>query len=215
VTFTATGRNLSGNIDVDTISSLDLYLLSGTTYTGAIDLRKIPSTPRPPRRPSPSMSGRHLHLGGHRDSTVTNLNAADGAHPSWTQTARPSPSRQAARPSSRAIQPVHRHRHRHAIPTTVTTGDANALSTDFIDRSGFDSYYATTTSFSQNASAAASTATDASSSDTASDNTGSSGRWLRIIAYAIIGLGAVGYCTMSQMNKKNSKNGSKKNSKKK
>jgi hypothetical protein len=33
VTFTALGETLSGDIDVDTISSLDLYLLENTVYT--------------------------------------------------------------------------------------------------------------------------------------------------------------------------------------
>ena len=35
VTLTGLNQTLDGNIDVDTISSLDLYLLDGSTYTGA------------------------------------------------------------------------------------------------------------------------------------------------------------------------------------
>ena len=36
VTFTGLGETLTGDISVDSISSLDLYLLDGTTYTGQI-----------------------------------------------------------------------------------------------------------------------------------------------------------------------------------
>ena len=36
VTFTGLGETLTGDISVDSISSLDLYLLGGTTYTGQI-----------------------------------------------------------------------------------------------------------------------------------------------------------------------------------
>ena len=38
VNFTALGETLSGDISVDTISSLNLYLLDGTTYTGAMTI---------------------------------------------------------------------------------------------------------------------------------------------------------------------------------
>jgi hypothetical protein len=213
VTFTATGETMSGNIDVDTISSLDLYLLNSTVYTGAASISENSvntSASEAPITVNVDGTSKWVVTG---NSTVTNLNAAEGSSivdsdgKTVTITAG---GKTVVQGDSQYTVTV-----TGTYSTTVATGDANALTTDFIDRSGFDSYYATTTSFSQNASAAASTATDASSSDTASDNTGSSGRLLRIIAYAIIGLGAVGYCTMSQMNKKNSKNGSKKNSKKK
>lgn len=36
MSFTGLGETLTGDISVDSISALDLYLLDGTTYTGQI-----------------------------------------------------------------------------------------------------------------------------------------------------------------------------------
>ena len=166
VTFTGLGETLNGNIDVDTISTLRLYLLQGTTYTGAIsisdnavntDASDAPVTVNVDADSTWIVTG---------NSTVTNLNAAEGAT--------------IADDSGKAVtivangQTVVNGDSDYTITVTgtysndVTTDESNALSTDYIDRADFDSYYATSTAFSTNASAVLTDNVSSDSADTQS-----------------------------------------------
>lgn len=185
VTFTGLGETLSGNIDVDTISSLDLYLLEGSVYTGATtisDNAVNTSATEAPITVNLDGSSQWIVTG---DSTVTNLNAADGAKivdaDGKTVTIVAGGKTVVSGDSAYTITVT------DSYSTTVTTGEANALSADFIDRTGFDSQYATSTAFSTN-TAAQETADSSASAQTAS--AASSG----FSTGALIGAAAVVVC---------------------
>ena len=164
--FTALGETLSGNISVDTISSLDLYLLSGTTYTGAMTISENSvntSAADAPITVNLSADSTWVVTG---NSTVTDLNIASGAKivdaSGKTVTVVAGGKTVVTGDSQYTVTVT------GSCGTTVAVSDANALSTDFIDRSDFDSCYAVTTSFGTNGSAASSSSggTAAAASDT-------------------------------------------------
>lgn len=166
VVFTALGETLSGNISVDTISSLDLYLLSGTTYTGAMTISENSvntSAADAPITVNLSADSTWVVTG---NSTVTDLNIASGAKivdaSGKTVTVVAGGKTVVTGDSQYTVTVT------GSCGTTVAVSDANALSTDFIDRSDFDSCYAVTTSFGTNGSAASSSSggTAAAASDT-------------------------------------------------
>jgi len=145
VTFTGLDETLNGNIDVDTISSLDLYLLDGTTYTGATsistnsvntDVSSAPIT---------------INLDGTSkwvvtaNSTVTNLNAESGSSivdaDGNTVSIIVDGSTVVDGTSNYTVTVL------GSYSTSVTTGSSNELSTSYIDRTAFDEYYAVETSF--------------------------------------------------------------------
>jgi hypothetical protein len=67
VTFTALGETLAGDIRVDTISSLELYLLENTVYTGAMTISEnAVNTSAAAESPITVNLSADLHLGGHR-----------------------------------------------------------------------------------------------------------------------------------------------------
>jgi hypothetical protein len=194
VTFTALGETLSGSIDVDTISSLDLFLLSGTTYTGAMAISENAvntSASQSPITVNLSADSTWVVTG---DSTVTNLNAADGAKivdaDGKTVTVVAGGKTVVSGNSACTVTVT------GSYSNTVTTSDANALSTSFIDRSGFDSYYAVSTTFGANgsadsaaASADASAAASSASTAVVTDPTASPTGLSAVLAVAVCGVG--------------------------
>lgn len=189
VTFTALGETLGGNIDVDTISSLNLYLLDGTVYTGAIAISQNAVNT------SASDSPVTVNIGGDSkwivtaNSTVTNLNAADGAAivdaEGKTVTIVANGKTVVSGNSAYTVTVV------GGYTNTVTVGDANAVSTEYIDRTQFDKYYAVETAFSSNTDAASVPDSAEAAADTG-DNTQNSRRFVyAAIAAAVLGAAGI------------------------
>ena len=144
-TFTGLDQTLNGDISVDTISSLDLYLLENTTYTGATSITENAvntSATEAPITVNIDSDSSWIVTG---DSTVTNLNAEEGASivdaDGKTVSIIVDGSTVVGGDSSYTITVT------GSYGTTFTTSDANTISGDYISRSDFDSYYGTSTSF--------------------------------------------------------------------
>jgi hypothetical protein len=145
VNFTGIGETMTGNIDVDTISTLNLYLLNGTTYTGAVSISANSvntSAAEAPVTVNVDADSKWVVTG---NSTVTNLNAADGSQivdaDGKTVTIIVNGATQVSGDSAYTVTVS------GTCTNTVTTGTDNAVSTDLIDRTGFDSYYGVSTAF--------------------------------------------------------------------
>lgn len=150
VTFTARGETLSGDISVDTISSLDLYLLDGTTYTGAMTIKENAdggTASDAPITVNLSSDSTWVVTG---DTTISALNAEDGAKivdsDGKTVTIVCDGKTVVEGDSDITVTVT------GTYSDTVTTGSANEAATDYIDRTGFDSYYGTSTAFTTNGS---------------------------------------------------------------
>lgn len=165
VTFTGLGETLSGNIDVDTISSLNLYLLQNTTYTGATSISTNSvntSTTDSPITVNLDSTSKWIVTG---NSTVTNLNAAAGSsivdESGNTVTIVANGTTVVKGSGSHTVTVT------GSYSTTVTTGSDNELSTAFINRTAFDAYYNTNTIFGENGASMESATSSAQSSDVA------------------------------------------------
>ena len=159
VVFTGIGETLKGDIDVDTISSLNLYLLEKSVYTGAITVTTNATNTNPTDAPATVNvdSGSKWIVTG--NSTVTDLNAASGAEivdESGKTVTIVAGGKTVVQGESEYTVTV-----TGSYSNAVTTGEDNALTTSFIDRTDFDSYYATSTAFTATAAAAASPETSA------------------------------------------------------
>ncbi len=148
IKFTGLGETLSGDIDVDMISSLDMYLLEGSTYTGAanISVNAVNSAvSAAPITMNLDATSKWIVSG---NSTVTNLNAEDGAliidEDGNTVTILENGTAIISGTSPYTITVT------GTYTTTVTTDSSNQLSTSYIDRAAFDAYYDVDTGFSIN-----------------------------------------------------------------
>mgnify|MGYP002868366857 CR=1 FL=1 len=145
VTFTALGESLDGDISVDTISSLDLYLLDGTTYTGAMNITENSVNTSATDAPITVNLSSDSKWVVTADTTISALNAEDGAEivdeDSKTVTIVANGETVVDGDSDITITVEGDY------TTTVSTDDSNEINTDYIDRSDFDSYYGTSTSF--------------------------------------------------------------------
>lgn len=150
VTFTGLEQELSGDIDVDTISSLDLYLLDGTTYTGAVTISDNADATETSEAPVTVNIGADSTWTVTGDSTVTNLHVADGAQvvdaDGNAVTLAQEDGTVIAQGDSEYTVTV-----TGTYDTTVTTDEANTLHGTVIDRDDFDVTYATSTEFATNA----------------------------------------------------------------
>jgi hypothetical protein len=145
VAFTGIGETLAGNIDVDTISSLDMFLTQGTTYTGATSISTNSVNTKASSAPltmNVDATSTWVLTG---DSTVTNLNAASGSKivdaQGKTVTIKAGGQTVVTGDSSITLTVA------GTYSTTVTTTDTNLVAATNIDRSGFDAQYGTSTSF--------------------------------------------------------------------
>lgn len=150
VTFTGLDQELAGNIDVDTISSLDLYLLDGTTYTGATTISENAAASEQSDAPiSVSVDGDASWIVT-ADSTVTNLHIADGGklvdQDGKSVNVKDASGNILASGESDVTVTV-----TGSYDTTVTTSDDNSLNATVIDRDDFDVTYTTNTEFGTNA----------------------------------------------------------------
>lgn len=146
VVFTMQDENVTGDIDVDTISSLDLYLLDGTEYTGAMTISENASgsTSDSPITVNIGSDSKWVVTG---DSTISNLNMEDGAQivdeDGNTVTVVVNGTEQISGDSQYTVTVT------GSYSDTVTTDEDNELTADYIDRTSFDDYYGTSTAFSQ------------------------------------------------------------------
>jgi hypothetical protein len=147
VSFTGLGETLSGDIDVDTISSLDMYLLEGTTYTGAtaILVNEVNTdTTESPITMNLDSNSKWIVTD---DSTITNLNAELGSsivdEDGNTVSIIVDGTIVESGTSSISVTVT------GSYSTSVTTDSSNQLSSSYIDRSGFDEYYSVDTSYSE------------------------------------------------------------------
>lgn len=145
VSFTGLGETLTGDISVDSISSLDLYLLDGTTYTGQI----LSTANAGDQNDSAATITINLDQDSTwvvtGDTTVFALNAEDGAQivdeDGKTVTIVADGTTVVKGDSDLTVTVT------GSYSQTVTTSDANEISATTIDRSDFDSYYGTDTTF--------------------------------------------------------------------
>lgn len=146
VTFTGLGETLTGDISVDSISSLDLYLLDGTTYTG-----QIQSVANAGSQSADGDATITVNLDQDStwvvtgDTTVFALNTEDGAQivdeDGKTVTIIADGTTVVKGDSDLTVTVT------GSYSQTVTTSEANEISASTIDRSDFDSYYGTDTAF--------------------------------------------------------------------
>lgn len=154
VTFTGIGQQLDGNISVDSISSLNLYLLEGSEYTGAMSITQNAVNTKTTDAPITVNLSKDSTWIVTADSTISALNAEEGASiidaNGKTVTIVANGQTVVKGDSDITVTVT------GSYGTTVTTSDVNALDTSFIDRTGFDSAYSVSTSFSTNGTASAS-----------------------------------------------------------
>ena len=153
VTFTGLGETLTGDISVDSISSLDLYLLDGTTYTGQIQSVANAGGQNTGTDSTSDDSAATITVNLDQDSTwivtgdttVFALNAEDGAQivdeDGKTVTIIADGTTVVKGDSDLTVTVT------GSYSQIVTTSEANEISATTIDRSDFDHYYGTDTTF--------------------------------------------------------------------
>lgn len=176
VTFTGHTETMSGNIDVDTISSVDLYLLDSSTWTGAASITENAngSTVDEPLTVNVSSDSTWVVTG---DSTVSNLNVAEGGKvvdADGNTVTIVANGETVVQGDSAYTVTVN-----NSYSTTVDDTNAGYLTEDVIDRSGFDSEYGTQTSF----TIGDQTLIDYDDSDTSASNASSGSWWDAIVNF--------------------------------
>lgn len=148
LTMTAIKQKLSGNISVDNISSLNLFLLNGSTYTGQTSIKTNSKAKSSAKTKSPIT----LNLAKNSkwtvtaNSTVSNLNVASGA--------------KIVDKSGKKVSIVNENgkvlvkgtsKYKVTVTgtysKTVKTSSANKLSKSKVSRKAFDKHFKTKTSF--------------------------------------------------------------------
>lgn len=149
VNFTGHKQTLKGDVDVDSISTLNMYLLDKTNYTGKTTVSTNSTNISPSTSPITMNISKNSKwvLTGH--STVTNLNAEKGAKIV-------DKDGKTVSVISSSGQKLVKGKSKYSLTVTgtysqkVTTSSSNKLSSSYIDRSGFDNYFKTTTAFVNN-----------------------------------------------------------------
>ncbi|MCB5110406.1 adhesin [Streptococcus mutans] len=149
VNFTGHQQTLKGDVDVDSISTLNMYLLDKTNYTGKTTVSTNSVNTSPSTSPITMNISKNSKwvLTGH--STVTNLNAEKG-------TKIVDKDGKTVSVISSSGQKLVKGKSKYSLTVTgtysqkVTTSSSNKLSSSYIDRSGFDNYFKTTTAFVNN-----------------------------------------------------------------
>lgn len=148
VKFTGLGETLSGNIVADTISSADVYLLDGTVWTGAAAIEENAVNTNATDAPVTINVSSDSKWVVTADSTVTNLNVEDGGQvvdedgKIVTIIANGETIVEGDSDITVTVSGTY--------STSFETSDDNALSTDYIDRTDFDSAYNLSTTFGTN-----------------------------------------------------------------
>ena len=168
VVFSAYGETLSGDISVDTISSLDFYLLDGSTYTGTMEITENSngSTSESPIIVNIEKGSTWVVTG---DATISGLNMEEGASlvdsAGKTVTVVANGQTVVSGDSDITVTVTGDY------TNSVTTDEHNELSEDYIDRSDFDSYYGTSTAFTETTAASVQEEETTAEIDTAEDDT--------------------------------------------
>ena len=151
-TFTGINQNLKGNVEVDTISAVEFFLLDGSTWEGASDIVDNAKT---------STNAEHLNVYIDStsewivtdDSTVSNLNLAKGGKLVDKQgkavKVADADGNVLVEGASDIMVYVN-----DVFSTSVSTTEANAIEAADIDRSAFDEMFGITTTFGENGNAA-------------------------------------------------------------
>lgn len=138
VTFTAIGETLKGNVKTDSISKVNLYLLSNTKYTGKTSGKVNMNV---------SKNSKWIVTG---NSTVCNLNVAKGGmivdSQGKTVTIKVNGNVKVKGDSKYTVTVTGNY------SKTVKTTSANSTSKNVLSRAAFDKYYGTSTKFGTNTS---------------------------------------------------------------
>jgi len=168
VTFTAYGETLEGNISVDTISSLDAYFLDGTTYTGITTITTNATNTSVTESPITINIDSNSKWVVTDDCTVSNLNVEDGGQvvdsDGKTVTIVANGKTVVQGDSSITVTVT------GSYSTSVTTSNANELTTTYIDRTNFDSTYNLSTTFTTNGSTTSPTTTTVETTSSTDDS---------------------------------------------
>ena len=151
VKFTGLNQTLNGTISVDTISSLELYLLENTTYTGSTVIQTNSVNTKTTEAPVTVNLDSTSKWVVTKDCEITNLNAEKGSsivdEDGKTVTIAVNGKTVVTGTGSLTLTVT------GAYTETITTDTSNALSTSYTDRSEFDKYYGTSTTFGENSTA--------------------------------------------------------------
>ena len=144
VNFTAINQELSGDVCSDTVSTLNMYLLDGSTWEGAgsIEDNANGSTSEAPLSVNVDATSTWTVTA---DTTLSNLNVAEGGvvqDASGNTVTIVVAGETAVSGSGATTVTVN-----GSYGTTVETGSANELSTDIYDRSAFDTQFGTATTW--------------------------------------------------------------------
>lgn len=153
-TFTLISEKVAGNIAVDDTSSVDLYLFDGTSYTGVTSISSNSAADKTTAdAPLTVNVGSDSSWTVTGDSTVTNLNVADGGKVvdsgGKTVSVVADGTKVVSGDSAYTVTVT------GAYSTTVSRTDDNQIQSASIDRSAFDSYYGTSTSFGSSSTSSA------------------------------------------------------------
>lgn len=145
VTFTGLGETLSGDIIADTISTADVYLLEGTVWTGGTSIETNSVNTDVSDAPITINIDSDSKWVVTKDSTVTNLNVEDGGEivdeDGKTVTIVVNGETKVEGDSDITVTVT------GSYSDTVSTDEDNTLSSEYIDRTDFDSTYGTSTIF--------------------------------------------------------------------
>ena len=135
VSFTALDQSLSGNIEVDSISSVDFYLLDGSMWTGTSDV-------------TANAAGADLAT-----NITVNIDATSG----WIVTEDATVSALNIAKGGKLVDGASdvKVSVTNEFSTTVKTSSANTLQSATIDRAAFDEEFGTSTAFGTNGAGAA------------------------------------------------------------
>ena len=148
VKFTARNETLTGDISVDTISSLDLYLLDGSTYMGTIALKEAEEEEE---KQEDNIS---VSIGGDSkwivtaNSTIANLSMEEGASiedPNGNAVTVMKNGETVVSGNSTFTVTV-----TNQLNSSIAADASNEVNWDVIDRGEFDTYYECATTFGEN-----------------------------------------------------------------
>ncbi|KFJ05559.1 beta strand repeat-containing protein [Bifidobacterium tsurumiense] len=145
VNFTGRNQTLNGDIDVDTISSVTLNLLEGSTWTGSATITENSAGSTVDEPLTINVDGTSTWTVT-KDTTVSNMNVAEGGKvmdSSGRTVTIVANGKTVVQGDSDITVTV-----TGSYGTTVTADDETQLSKDLINRSDFDSTFGTTTTWS-------------------------------------------------------------------
>lgn len=172
VTFTGIGQELSGAVEADTISSVDLYLTDGTTWTGYAVISDNEAATSDTATESPITVNVDATSSWvvTESCTVSNLNVASGGkvvdESGNAVTIKDASGQILEQGSGDIVVTVE-----GTFSTDVETTDTQEVSSPTIDRTDYDAYYATSTALDSGSATTATASTTVSSTATSTAST--------------------------------------------